>query len=126
MSRLLLIEDRESLLRSLKTLLELEGYKVFTATTQESVEEILERKAIDLVLLDVNFHIDDGKQIKGYEILETIRRTPEWHDIRVLMTSGEDFRDQALQAGADGFLLKPYLPEKLVNLVQLNLEENEK
>lgn len=126
MSRLLLIEDRESILLSLKTLLELEGYKVFTATAQESVEKILKERAIDLVFLDVHFRTDDGKEVNGYRILETIRKTPAWEDIRVLMTSGEDSRDQALQAGADGFILKPYLPEKLVNLVQLTLEENEK
>lgn len=126
MSQLLLVEDRESILISLKMLLELEGYEVFTAATKESVQEILEGQAIDLVLLDIYFNNDDSNEFNGYEILEKIRRTPEWRDIRVLMTSGEDFRDQALQAGADGFILKPYIPDKLVNLVQLKLAENEK
>jgi CheY-like chemotaxis protein len=126
MSQLLLVEDRESILHSLKMLLELEGYEVFTATTRDSVKEILEKQAIDLILLDVYFRTEEDKQVNGYEILETIRRTPAWRDIRVLMTSGMDFGDQALQAGADGFLLKPYLPETLVNLVQRYLEENGK
>jgi len=104
-------------------LLELEGYKVFTATTKKGIEKALEAHPIDLVLLDVYFQNDQGENTNGYDILEMIHRTPAWRDTRVLMTSGEDFREQALQAGADGFLLKPYDPDTLVNLIRSKLLE---
>jgi len=123
MFQLLVVEDRESILTSLKMLLELEGYQVFTATTKKGVEETLESHPIDLVLLDVYFQNDQSDKTNGYDILEMIHRTPKWRDTRVLMTSGEDFREQALQAGADGFLLKPYDPDTLVNLVRSKLLE---
>lgn len=123
MKHLLLVEDQENILISLKTLLEFEGHQVFTAITKKAIEEHLRKHAIDLVLLDVYLRTDDGQQINGYEILDTIRRTPEWRDIRVLMTSGEDLREQAIEAGADGFLMKPYIPDKLVDSIQSHLDE---
>ncbi|MBS3751831.1 MAG: response regulator [Anaerolineales bacterium] len=123
MSQVLVVEDRESILTSLKMLLELEGYKVFTATTKKGIEETLEAHPIDLVLLDVYFQNDQSENTNGYDILEMIHRTPMWRGTRVLMTSGEDFREQALQAGADGFLLKPYDPDTLVNLIRSKLLE---
>lgn len=125
MKRVLLIEDQQSILTSLQTLLELEGHQVFSACTKSTIEETLSNQAIDLVLLDVYLRTDDGQQINGYQILDTIRRTPEWRDIRVLMTSGEDLEEQAMQAGADGFLLKPYMPDQLVSSIQTQFDDLE-
>lgn len=126
MKRVLLIEDQESILTSLQTLLELEGYQVFSAITKPAIEDRLSNHAIDLVLLDVYLRTDDGQQINGYQILDAIRRTTEWRDIRVLMTSGEDLEDQAMQAGADGFLLKPYMPNQLVRFIQTQFNDLER
>ncbi len=126
MKRVLLIEDQQSILTSLQTLLELEGHQVFSASTKPDIEETLSNHAIDLVLLDVYLRSDDGQQINGYQILDAIRRSPEWRDIRVLMTSGEDLNDQAIQAGADGFLLKPYMPDQLVSLIQTLFDDMER
>lgn len=107
---------------SLKTLLELEGHAVFTAKTPQAIRSVLQEKGIELILLDVYLQVD-GREISGYQILDTIRRQPAWEDICVLMTSGEDLRDQAYQAGADAFLLKPYTPDVLVDLIQSQLRE---
>ncbi|MBS1249388.1 MAG: hypothetical protein MAG431_00966 [Chloroflexi bacterium] len=74
-----------------------------------------------LILLDVHLRADDGTQISGYEILEHIRRTPELEDIKVIMTSGIDLREQAREAGADDFVLKPYIPDELMDSIQANI-----
>jgi len=125
MKRMLLVEDQQSILTSLQTLLELEGHQVFTASTKPEIKESLSNHAIDLVLLDVYLRTDNGQQINGYQILDTIRRSPQWRDIRVVMTSGENLKDQAMQAGADGFLLKPYMPDQLVSLIQTHFDDLE-
>lgn len=125
MMQVLLIEDQESVLASLKTLLELEGHRVFSAITKPAIKKTLSDQPIDLILLDVYLRTDDGQQINGYDILDTIRRTPEWRDIYVLMTSGEDLKEQAIQAGADNFLLKPYMPDQLVSLIQTHFDDME-
>jgi len=123
--QILLVEDQESILTSLTTLLEIEGHQVYPAVSEESVQKVLANRTIDLILLDVYLQTKGGQEINGYQILDTIRRKPEWRDIRVLMTSGEDLREQAIEAGADGFILKPYLPDELVDLIQSHLDELE-
>lgn len=124
MASILVIEDQESMMRTLSTLLELEGYQVFTALEKDSVLDILDTHPIDLILLDVYLEMRDGKTVNGLELLDDIRRNSAKKDIRVLMTSGSDLQDQVKQAGADGFIMKPYMPDNLLKLIESHLEMN--
>lgn len=124
MASILVIEDQESMMRTLSTLLELEGYQVFTALEKDSVLDILDTHPIDLILLDVYLEMRDGKTVNGLELLDDIRRNSAKKDIRVLMTSGSDLQDQVKQAGADGFIMKPYMPDTLLKLIKSHLGMN--
>lgn len=109
------------MLETLSTLLKLEGHEVFTALDKEDILNILRNKQIDLILLDVYLHSEQGEEINGLELLDDIRRHPDVSDVRVLMTSGSDLREQVEQAGADGFLMKPYMPKDLLSSIQSQL-----
>lgn len=122
MTKILIVEDNQTILGLLKTLLELEGYQVFFSDEKNEIYQILSQVSPDLVLLDIHLRTDDGQEVSGYEILGHIRRTPEFKNIRVLMTSGIDLHEQALNAGADDFILKPYIPDDLVNSIQANIQ----
>jgi CheY-like chemotaxis protein len=52
--------------------------------------------------MDVNL----GQQ-SGIDVVESIRRNAETADMRVVMTSGFNLKDECLERGADSFLLKP-------------------
>jgi len=121
MARVLLIEDQESLVDTLSTLLALEGHRVFTALEKSEVQAILKNEAIELILLDVYLVSEEGEEISGMEILDDIRRNQELTDTPVIMTSGSDLEDQVTEAGADGFLMKPYMPDQLLSLIQSQL-----
>lgn len=121
MAKILIVEDNTTIISLLKTLLTLEGYQVLVATDRNVIFETLSQDPLDLILLDVHLRADDGTQISGYEILEHIRRTPELEDIKVIMTSGIDLREQAREAGADDFVLKPYIPDELMDSIQANI-----
>ncbi len=123
MAKILIIEDNLTMLKLLKTLMTLEGYQVLTATDKGTIFQTLSQETPDLILLDVHLRADDGTEISGYEILEHIRRTPELRNTRVIMTSGIDLRERALKAGADDFVLKPYIPDELMDSIQLHLSE---
>ncbi|MEA2008326.1 MAG: response regulator [Chloroflexota bacterium] len=123
MAKILIVEDNDTILNLLKTLLELEGYQVFLAVEEKAIIQSLSQVSPDLVLLDIHLRTDNGTEVSGYEILEYIRRTPEFKNIRVLMTSGIDLREQALKAGADGFILKPYIPDELVNSIRVHIKQ---
>lgn len=121
MANVLLIEDQESLLDTLSTLLALEGHHVYTALEKSEVQEILKNEAIELILLDIFLVSEEGEEINGMEILDEIRRNQALKDTAVIMTSGSDLEEQVIKAGADGFLMKPYMPDQLLSLIQSQL-----
>jgi CheY-like chemotaxis protein len=118
MAKLLLVEDQEAMRRSLTTLLSLDGHLVLTAENLAEAQRVLLEECVDLVLLDVFLSGKDEPETSGYEILDFIQRTPALNQTQVIMTSGMDYTRQTLEAGADGFLQKPYMPEDLQIMIQ--------
>ena len=109
MSKILLVEDDATMRILLKTLLELDKHQVTLVAdpTQNIMATLLDLKP-DILIMDVNL-----RKINGIEILKTIRSSELPWRLNILMTSGMDFQDECLKAGADGFLLKPYMPDDL-------------
>jgi DNA-binding response OmpR family regulator len=114
MVKIMLVEDDETMLSLLQTLLRMEGFDVSQAKASDLeriVSEIKQEKP-SLTLIDVHL-----RQISGLEILKMIRQDAELKELRVLMSSGMDVGHKCLQAGADGFLLKPYMPDELIKKI---------
>ncbi len=118
MAKLLLVEDQEAMRHSLTTLLTLDGHLVLTAENLAEAQRVLLEESVDLVLLDVFLSGKEGQETSGYEILDFIQQTPALNQTQVIMTSGMDYSRQTLEAGADSFLLKPYMPEDLQIMIQ--------
>jgi len=75
----------------------------------------------DLMLLD--YMLPD---VNGNVVCQTIRRNPEFEDIKIIIISGvvkQDEIDQLLRSGADGFMKKPFnineLLEKITSVLQM-------
>ena len=113
MPNLLLVEDDRDMVTLLRTLLEMEGYTVGSARSGDAVLAMVDQQRPDIVLLDVNLAGQSGLQV-----LQTLRSRAETRAIRVIMTSGMDLSEQCLKEGADAFLLKPYMPDELVRLLE--------
>lgn len=115
MDKIFLIEDDETMLALLRTLLRIEGFDAVQLSTSDTAEQIIEAVRAEkpaLVLLDVHL-----RQINGFDLLRMLRADNELKDIRVLMSSGMDFSERCIQQGADGFILKPYMPEDLIRQI---------
>jgi CheY-like chemotaxis protein len=109
----LLVEDDSTMQSVLSTLLELEGYQVSLAPDRKGQADLLEfikSHQPDVMLLDVHL-----REANGVELLTELRRDPALAHVRVVMTSGMDFKDKCMQAGANDFLLKPYMPDELLD-----------
>ena len=109
MSKIVIVEDDATMRTLLKTLLELDRHQVslIADPTQNILSSLMDFQP-DVLIMDVNL-----RQTNGMEILKTIRSSEIPWRLYILMTSGMNFQDECLNAGADGFLLKPYMPEDL-------------
>ena len=107
---ILIIDDEASIRETLEALLELEGYRVEMAIDGEAGLGRIEQRSYDLVLLDLAL---PGKN--GIEILELIReRAPELPVIMLTAYGTVDNVVDAIRAGAQNFVQKPWDNEKLL------------
>ena len=51
-------------------------------------------------------------------VVRAMRKDERFNDTRVIMASGMNLKDECLAGGADDFLLKPYMPDDLINLLK--------
>jgi len=117
MAKVLLAEDDETMLGLLTTLLSIEGFEVAALLSGETdVMTAIRREQPDIVLLDVHL-----AQQNGLDVIQAIRRDPEFAKLRVVMTSGMNMASACIEKGADDFLLKPYMPDDLINMLKKNL-----
>ncbi len=115
MTKIMLVEDDHTMRSLLKTLLEMEGFEVIFGPGQATaLLEDLHKHKPDLLVMDV--HLAGG--INGIDLLDSIRQDNELKHTRVVMTSGMNYDEAALAAGADGFLQKPYMVDDLLRLLR--------
>ncbi len=117
-AKILLVDDEPGMLRYIKTLLEVDDYKVETATTgEEALEKIEKGLAPDLVLLDV---LMPG--IDGLQTLEQLRQKQSRLKV-VMLSCVNDTRKvvQAMKLGAQDYLTKPFQKAELDAVIDLCL-----
>lgn len=109
--KVLLFDDDPTMRTLLETLLSMEGFNVFSYVERKGDDFIsfLKSNTPDALLLDVNL-----TYFNGIDLLKMIKADEQLSNIRVLMTSGMDVKNSCLNSGADGFLLKPYMPDELI------------
>lgn len=117
MNNVVIVEDDATMRALLKTLLEIEGYQAFPldGTSFDDVFDVLKKYAPAVLLMDV--HLKGGDSL---EILNKIKSDKNLSNVKILMTSGEDLKILCVTHGADGFLLKPYMPDTLLNWLKNN------
>jgi CheY-like chemotaxis protein len=114
MLKVLLADDDFTMVALLKTLLGMEGYQVATLLDKDG--DILENIRLenpDVLLIDI--YLGDRN---GLDIVRLIRQVPDMNRIKIIMASGIDKAKECLAAGADVFLLKPYMPNELFDILR--------
>ncbi|MEQ1643479.1 MAG: sigma-54 dependent transcriptional regulator, partial [Pyrinomonadaceae bacterium] len=114
----LIVEDEELMRSILRQLVEVEGYRVFTADSAETAFEIFASNRIDLTLTDIKMAGQDG-----LALLDRIK-TAESEAIVIIMTafSSVDTAVAALRKGAYDYITKPFVNEDLLQTVRNALE----
>lgn len=117
----MLIEDDQTMMTLLETLLSLEGFWVVSSGNElftNLLPKIMEESP-DIILLDVNLN-----RGSGVDLLGAIRSNSTLNHIRVIMSSGIDYQEECLKKGAQGFILKPYMPDELITMINQNETKN--
>lgn len=111
MTQIALVEDDPSMRSLLKIFLEMEQFEttIIDKFDASVIVDTLKADNPDFLLMDVHL-----QGVNGLDLLSTIRKQDGLGTIKVMMTSGEDCHEACYKAGANGFLLKPYMPADLI------------
>ncbi|HEX5426368.1 MAG TPA: response regulator transcription factor [Candidatus Acidoferrales bacterium] len=112
----LVVDNEAQIRRVLRTILSSHGYSVLEARDgEEAIEKVREGK-IDLILLDVNM-----PGMSGMEACAEIRRSCDAPIIMLTVRNSERDKVQALDAGADDYVVKPFGADELMARVRAAL-----
>src|SRR3954471_3155226 len=116
----LVVDDDDRLVSSVRRVLAYEGYRVLTATTGTEGLQLARDESPDLIILDV--------MLPGLDGLEIARRVQAAGGVPLLMLSARDrIEDKVagLEAGADDYIVKPFAVEELLARVRARLRRRE-
>lgn len=118
-NRILVVDDERALRRTLRSTLSALGFVVADVGSGEGALQLLREQRFDLLLLDIN--------MPGISGMETCRAVKERWDMSVLMLSVRDRAEdkiQALDAGADGYVTKPFDVNELLARIRATLRRS--
>ena len=105
MPKVLIVDDDANLTFLLKKMLEMEpeGFEVDVVRRGMQALSHAQNNPPDIVIVDYNLN-----DMHGTEVVAQLREDAALGDVRIIMASGLDVEADALDAGADLFLLKPF------------------
>jgi DNA-binding response OmpR family regulator len=117
--KVLLAEDDPTMVSLLTTLLKMEGFHVVALRPDADVPAAVRTEKPDVLLMDVHL-----SHQSGLEILNEIRKSEDTSQTRVVMSSGANVREECIHSGANGFLLKPYMPDELITILKQTIKSS--
>src|SRR5437773_2994551 len=116
--KVLVVDDEESVVVTIKAILQLDGYNVSTTTSGVQARAMVRDTEYDLVLTDLR--LEDGD---GLDVLKAVReRHPETITIMLTGYASLESAIQAIRAGAYDYLVKPSEVEELRSTVARGIE----
>lgn len=117
---ILIIEDDEQMRIALVRLMEAEGYIAIAVANAMELTQVLNRRNIDLILLDVGL-----PWVDGFELAQLLKSHKEFKKIPFVFISGKNSAEmmkKAFKIGANDFLTKPFDVEKMKKTIRLLLK----
>jgi CheY-like chemotaxis protein/CRP-like cAMP-binding protein len=123
MKSILVVEDNADIRDNIEEILELAGYKVFTAENgRKGLETALKEKP-DVIVCDIMM-----PELDGYGLLHVLRKNPETQHIPLIFLTAKsersDFR-KGMEMGADDYISKPFEDIELLNAIDIRIKKSE-
>lgn len=116
MKTILTVDDSPSIRQMLAYVLSSNGYKVIEAEDGEQGLEFAKAQQADLVLTDQNM-----PKMDGIALIKALRSLPNYKKVPIMMLTTESsqaLKQQGRDAGATGWMVKPFDPEKLLEMLK--------
>ena len=120
MKNVLIVDDSKTILKTAKLILQ-DKYEIYLANSGKMAIDILEKKEIDIVLMDV-----DMPEMDGIETVRVIRGMDKVKDVPVVFftaLASKEVVDRCKEVGMKGYVLKPYRPEELIDTIKSVINE---
>ena len=112
---ILIVDDSESIREVVSFTLDNAGYEVIVAVDGQDALKHFDGKNIDLLLTDLHMPV-----MNGIELIKEVRKIEAYARIPILFLTTESQRDkkvEAKDAGATGWIIKPFVPTKLLDAI---------
>ena len=113
---ILAVDDSSSLRQMVAFSLKAAGYQVVEAVDGQDGLDKAKQQTVDLVLTDQNM-----PKMDGLTLIKSLRSLPEYQKVPILMLtteSSDEMKSKGRAAGANGWLVKPFDPQRLIEVVK--------
>jgi len=125
MKRVWIVDDDQEMSHAMGMMLELLDCQTRSFLhARNAAQTLLTGERPDLIVLDIHM-----PEVSGLDLLEFLRRRPEWEDLPVVMLSSEAADvtvDEAMELGADGYVMKPVTLEELEKVIEGAFKKRQK
>lgn len=114
--RVMTVDDSRTIREMVAFTLRRAGFEVSEAEDGCRALEVLKTTPTDVIITDLNM-----PNMDGVALIRTLRADPKWRTVPILMLtteSDEKKKSAGKAAGATGWLVKPFDPQKLVDVVK--------
>lgn len=119
--KILIVDDLGELRKLIRMTLEFGDYELHEADNGVRALELVESIKPDLIVLDVMM----PGELDGFQVCERIKKDEKTREIHVLLLTArgqESDVEKGKNVGADSYLVKPFSPLELIDLIQKELE----
>ena len=112
---ILIVDDSKTVRTMVRSALEADRHRVMEAPDGRAALAVLDQTPADLVITDINM-----PEMDGFELVRALRARPaeRFTPVLVLSTeSGDDMKQRGRAAGATGWIVKPFEPDRLRQVV---------
>ncbi|MFZ5819046.1 MAG: response regulator [Chloroflexota bacterium] len=125
MKQIWIVDDDEEMTKAIRLMVELlDCQATGFLNARSAAQALLAGRRPDLLLLDINM-----PEVTGLDLLEFLRRRPEWKELPIVMLSSEAADvtvDKALEMGADGYVMKPVTIEEIEKAIAAAFQKRQK
>ncbi len=110
------VDDSVSIRQMVAFTLKGAGYEVIAAEDGQEGLDMARKKTVDLVLTDLNM-----PRMNGLALVRALREMPPYHSVPILLLtteSSDEMKMQGKASGATGWMVKPFDPQKLLEVVK--------